>query len=139
MKASGYESDLYEWTKAQADALRRRAADEVDWDNVADEIESFGSSQRKEIRSSLEALLIHLLKWRYDPDGQCSRWSMSISEARRWIELTVEDSPSLRAFPGEAMADAYELALFHKDARGLGAPEVCPWTIEAVLDADFLA
>jgi Domain of unknown function DUF29 len=56
-----YDADFYAWTKAQADALRRRAANEVDWDNLAEEIESAGRSDRKEIRSRLEVLLVHLL------------------------------------------------------------------------------
>ena len=44
-----YESDLYEWTKAQADALRRRASNELDWDNLAEEIETLGRSNRHQI------------------------------------------------------------------------------------------
>jgi hypothetical protein len=54
-----YESDLYEWTKEQADAQRRRASNALDWDNLAEEIESLGTSQRSEIRSRLKALLVH--------------------------------------------------------------------------------
>ena len=54
-----YDTDLYEWTKEQADALRRRAANELDWDNLAEEIESLGNSERREIRSRLKNLLVH--------------------------------------------------------------------------------
>ena len=59
-----YESDLYEWTKEQADALRRRASNALDWDNLAEEIESLGAGERREIRSRLKTLLVHLLKWK---------------------------------------------------------------------------
>lgn len=65
----GYESDLYEWTREQADALRRRAANELDWDNLAEEIESLGTSNQDQIESRLENLILHLLKWKYQPDG----------------------------------------------------------------------
>ena len=64
-----YQSDLYEGTKEQAEALRRRASNELDWDNLAEEIESLGTSQRSEIRARLKVLLAHLLKWRCQPDG----------------------------------------------------------------------
>jgi uncharacterized damage-inducible protein DinB len=59
---SSYDTDLYEWTKEQADALRRRAASALDWDNLAEEIESLAKSDRRQIQSRLEALLIHLLR-----------------------------------------------------------------------------
>ena len=58
-----YDTDLYQWTIEQADALRRRAVNELDYDNLAEEIEGVGRSERREIRSRLEILLIHLLKW----------------------------------------------------------------------------
>jgi hypothetical protein len=35
----------------------------LDWDNLAEEIESLGRSQRSEIRSRLVVILLHLLKW----------------------------------------------------------------------------
>ena len=56
-----YESDLYEWTKEQADALRRRAANTLDWDDLAEEIESLGTSNLDQIEFRLENLILHLL------------------------------------------------------------------------------
>jgi hypothetical protein len=138
---SVYEADLALWTKAQADALRRRAANEIDWDNLAEEIESVGRSERREIRSRLTILLVHLLKWRYQPDHQCPSWSASISEARRRIALTIEDSPSLASFPDEALAAAYRSALNDRTINYLDnsdLPQTCPWTAEQVLDPEFL-
>ena len=61
-----YDEDLYRWTVEQSVALRkRRASNELDWDNLAEEIESLGRSCRREIGSRLEILLIHLLKLAY--------------------------------------------------------------------------
>ncbi len=57
---SNYDTNVYEWTKEQADALRRRATNELDWDNLADEIESLGVSNRHQIKSRLEILVLHL-------------------------------------------------------------------------------
>jgi hypothetical protein len=135
-----YQSDLYEWTKERADALRRRGSNALDWDHLAEEIESLGTSQRSEIRSRLKVLLIHLLKWRHQPELQCGSSRGSIREARNQIDDLLEDSPSLRAYPAECLAKAYARARAKAlDETGLlRLPEACPWTIEDVLAEDFL-
>src|SRR5271170_5455750 len=94
-----YESDLYKWTKEQADALRRRASNALDWDHLAEEIESLGTSQRSEIRSRVKVLLVHLVKWECQPELQCGSWRGSIREARDQIEDVLDDNPSLKAYP----------------------------------------
>ncbi|HSV00712.1 MAG TPA: DUF29 domain-containing protein [Roseiarcus sp.] len=135
-----YQSDLHEWTKEQADALRRRASNALDWDNLAEEIESLGSSQRREIRSRLKILLVHLLKWKHQPEGRCGNWRGSIEEARDQIEDLLEENPSLRTYPEECLAKAYASARRRAlDETGLlGLPEACPWSVDKVIAADFL-
>jgi hypothetical protein len=136
-----YESDLHAWAREQAELLRKRAGNEIDWNNLAEEIESLGRSERQQIRSRLKILLIHLLKWRYQPDHQSNSWRASIGEARSRIGLVIEDSPSLKAFPSEALAAAYRSALNDMTINYLDtqdAPKACPWTIEQVLGEDFL-
>jgi len=135
-----YQSDLYEWTREQADALRRRASNMLDWDNLAGEIESLGASQRSEIRSRLKILLVHLLKWKCQPEGRCGSWRGSIREAREQIEDVLGDNPSLRTYPAECLAKAYGRARLRAlDETGLlRLPEACPWTIDDILADDFL-
>ncbi|MBV9286567.1 MAG: DUF29 domain-containing protein [Hyphomicrobiales bacterium] len=137
---SDYDTDLYEWTKAQADALRRRATNEVDWDNVAEEIESLGRSDRREIGSRLENLLLHLLKWKYQPEWQCGSWRGSLYEARRRIKRLLDESPSLRSLPGEYLPEGYAEARARtlQETGLLRLPERCPWTIEQILDPSYL-
>jgi Domain of unknown function DUF29 len=135
-----YENDLYQWTKTQSDALRRRAVNEVDWDNVAEELESLGRSERREIVSRLEVLLLHLLKWRFQPDQRSQSWWASIRDARNELERVLEDNPSLRALPAERLPKAYanarvrtleETGLYH-------LPEACEWTADQILSPKFL-
>jgi hypothetical protein len=137
---SNYDVDVYEWTKEQADALRRRASNELDWDNLAEEIESLGISNRHQIKSRLEILILHLLKWKYQPEWQCGSWRGSILEARHRLEMLVEENPSLRNLPAEYLPKAFpwarRKALVETGLERL--PETCPWTIEQILDADFL-
>jgi hypothetical protein len=134
---SEYEVDFYIWTRGQADALRRRAANELDWENLAEEIESVGRSEKREIESRLEDLLLHLLKWRYQPALQCGSWRSSIGEARFRIARVVKDNPSLRDYPGECLADIYPTAKTRAIAETgrLDLPESCPWTIEQLMSA----
>jgi hypothetical protein len=137
---SSYETDLYEWTQAQAAALRRRATNEIDWDILADEIESMGRSERRELGSRLEVLLTHLLKWRYQPELRCGSWRGSIDEARTRIEDILADSPSLRPYPEEYLAKAYSRAAGRtaRETDLIAIPKACPWTIAQMLDKDFL-
>ena len=136
---ASYETDLYAWTKAQADALRRRASNELDWDNLAEEIETLGRSDRRQIGSRLENLILHLLKWRYQPEQQCGSWRGSILEARHRLERLLDDSPSLRAYPPECLPKAYAYARDKALAETglLRLPDACPWTIDEILSPDF--
>ena len=135
-----YESDLYEWTKEQADALRRRASNALDWDNLAEEIESLGNSNIDQIESRLENLILHLLKWKYQPECRRGSWRGSIFEARRRIARVIKKNPSLQSYPAEYLPEAYpvsrERALLETGLYRL--PDACPWTIEQVLADDFL-
>jgi hypothetical protein len=135
-----YESDLYVWTKDQADALRRRAPNALDWDNLAEEIESLGTSNLDQIESRLENLILHLLKWKYQPELQCGSWRGSIFEARRRIARLIKKNPSLSAYPGEYLPEAYPVACKRALAETglLRLPETCPWTIDEILADDFL-
>jgi hypothetical protein len=137
---SNYDIDVNEWTKEQADALRRRAPNELDWDNLAEEIESLGISNRHQIKSRLEILILHLLKWKYQPEWQCGSWRGSIREARHRLEDLISESPSLHALPADYLPKAYARARVkaHDETGLYRLPEACPWTIEQILDADFL-
>jgi hypothetical protein len=90
-----YERDFFAWTLDQAEKLRARARNEVDWENGAEEIESVGRSQRSEIESRLALLILHLLKWQFQPGRRSERWRISISEQRIWIPNIIKASPSL--------------------------------------------
>jgi hypothetical protein len=138
-EAMEYHEDLYQWTVEQSAALKRRAGNELDWDNVAEEIEALGRSERKELGSRLEILLIHLLKLAYQPEAVSPSWRGSIREARNRIEDVLEESPSLRSYAAGRLPRAYGRARIEAlEQTGLTRlPEACPWAIEDVLSKDF--
>lgn len=107
---TAYETDGYAWAMEQADALRRRSTNEVDWDNVAEEVEDVGKAISRELRSRLEILLLHLLKWRYQPSRRGQSWSLTIAEQRLKIGQHIEENPSLKAIRDQEFDRAYQSA-----------------------------
>jgi hypothetical protein len=105
-----YEKDFFAWTQAQADALRRRSANELDWENLIEEVESMGKQQRGELHSHFVILLQHLLKWRYQAARRTRSWALSIEEQRREIERLTRQNPSLQPAFQEIFDEAYPVA-----------------------------
>ena len=103
-----YDQDFFLWSKEQAEALRAAARgatnQPIDWENVAEEIESLGRSDRRELHSQIRRIIEHLLKLEYslaiDPR---SGWIESIGDARNQIDVLLEESPSLRSRVEEAI------------------------------------
>jgi len=106
---SEYGTDFVLWSREQADLLRRMGAgervnDQVDWENVAEEIESLGNSDRRDVRSRVHTVLRHLIKLQTSPaDLPRTAWKRTVVEQRIQIERLLEDSPSLRQFVSEAI------------------------------------
>jgi hypothetical protein len=135
-----YDADFYRWTQTQAAALRAKDFAALDLENLAEEIESLGRSDRRAIVSHLERLLLHLLKWREQPQGRGPSWRSTIRHARREIAKLVAESPSLHDYPRQMMAAYRHAREDAADETGLPLatfPEACPWAPEQVLDADF--
>lgn len=102
-----YKDDFYGWTQDQADALRRRSVNEIDWDNLLQEIEDLGTSARRELRSRLGVLIQHLLKWRHQPGQRSRSWAVTIAEQRHQLNDLLEENPSLIPRLDEIMPKAF--------------------------------
>src|SRR6476659_6914962 len=100
-----YEGDFFAWTLDQGRRLRETRPNSIDWENVAEEIESVGRSEKGEIESRLNVLILHLLKWRYQPSKRKSGWRATILEQRQRIARRLHDSPSLASFPASILAE----------------------------------
>src|ERR1700680_1582519 len=104
---TGYEEDFYAWTVEQAKLLRSGKFSRIDALNVAEEIESVGRRDRRELADRLENVIGELLKWRSQPGARCGNWQSAILTQRFEIEHIIEDSPSLRQFASVYLAEAY--------------------------------
>jgi hypothetical protein len=137
-----YDQDFHSWTADQAARLRASRPGGVDWENLAEEIESLGRSDRRKIASNLAAVLEHLIKWKYQPEKRKGGWRSSIREHRDRIERILADSRSLARLPEEVLAAEYERARRAAlDDTGLAPsriPVACLFTLAQVLDPAYL-
>lgn len=105
-----YEQDFFRWTQDQARALREAARSGVnlplDWENLAEEVESLGRRDRRELRSRIATIVEHLLKLQYSPAVEPrAGWEQTIRRERQEIEWLLDDSPSLRPQVPELVED----------------------------------
>ena len=138
-----YEEDFYAWTQTTAALIREGKWHDLDREAVAEEIESLGKSDWRELASRIAVLLRHLLKWRYQPERrQRGRsWRSTIWEQRSRLRRLLRQSPSLAPLVPLTLQEEYaEARQRASEETGLPLvtfPEACPWTAEQVLDVDF--
>jgi hypothetical protein len=138
-----YEEDFFAWTQAQAAVLRAKHWSELDIANLAEELESLGKSERREVDHRFDVLLLHLLKWCYQPSGRQvgHSWRLSIREQRRQLRRILADNRTLRNRVPVQLPESYANArLDASDETGLPLatfPPTCPWTVAQVLDEAF--
>jgi hypothetical protein len=139
---STYDHDFYAWATEQAELLRAGRLAEADIDNIAEEIESMGRGERRELVSRLEVLLTHLLKWQFQPSRRGASWEITITEQRRKLARHLHENPSLAAKLGPAIEDAYgDARLGAQKETGLakGAfPPTCPYAVSEMFSDSFL-
>lgn len=137
-----YDRDFYLWIEETLKLLRENKLAEIDVANLIEEIEDMGKSQKQAVRSNLIVLLMHLLKYQYQPEKQSGSWKYTIREHRRRLIEAFEDSPSLRNYLTEVFDKCYQNA--RKEAAdetelSLNTfPNESPFTIEQTLEEDFL-
>ena len=142
-----YETDFYAWTQRQAERLRVLQAERVnldlDLEHIAEEIESVGRSDRREVTSRLETILTHLLKISCSPAYEpMNGWRGTVRTQRRDLLAILEQSPSLRRVVSDAYASCYseavaEARLSHVDLSLAPLPTTCPFDLQQVLDPDW--
>ena len=137
-----YEQDFYLWLQTNINLLKEGKFTEIDIKNLLEELESMGRSDKNALKSNLKILLMHLLKYKYQPKKRTNSWRYTIIEHRQRLRDTFKTSPSLYRFFEEIFNESYQ------DARELAAaqtglsikifPPESPFTVEEVLNADFL-
>ena len=117
----GYRDDYAAWVEHQLGLLRQRRFDELDVENLIDEVEDLGKSEFRAFVSAIEIVIVHMLRWDYQPERRGDSWRESIAEHRKRIEFEIADSPSYRGRIDEAMERAFGTAR-PKAARQMRRP-----------------
>ena len=137
-----YENDYLQWIENTVDRLKNRDFENIDLENLIEEIETLGRSEKRELESRLTILLMHLLKFKYQSSKRSNSWRFTIREQRLRILKSFKDSPSLKNYFQNIFSEIYS------DARALAADETglnidtfsknSPFNIEFVLNYDWL-
>ena len=137
-----YETDYLKWIETTVEKLRGKDFSNIDWDNLIEEFEDMGRSERRSLESNLVVILLHLLKWQFQPELRSGSWKGSIAEHRRRIRKALKDSPSLKPYLEEVFAECYLDAIEQASAEtGLPEatfPQLCPYTSTEALDSNFM-
>lgn len=135
-----YDQDYCLWVENTVEQLKQKKLNHIDWENLIEEIESLGKSQKNALESNLRILLMHMLKWQYQSNLRSNSWSYTITEHNIRINKAFKESPSLKRYFIDVFDDCYQ------DARKLAAKETgldiaifpvnCPFSQQDVLDSD---
>jgi len=141
MTSTLYDQDFYAWANQQAALLRAGKLADADVEHIAEKIESMGRSEKRELVNRLTVLMLHLLKWQFQPGLRGNSWRLIIEEQRYRLEDPLADNPSLKARLDQSMRDAYRLALVEAEREsGLARstfPPSCPYGFEQVVSAEY--
>jgi hypothetical protein len=136
-----YDEDFVLWSEHQAALIRAGRFELVDWENVAEEIESLGISDRRQLRNRLGVLMMHLLKWQFQPMHRSRSWQSTIRVQRGRVEQLLQESPSLRREVADLARNGYAAAREEAAAETGFAPRTfprsLPYTAEQILDEGF--
>lgn len=147
-REAGYDTDFYEWSMQQAELLRAGRFDLVDVENIAEEIESLGNSDKRQIATRMSRIIEHLLKLQFSPaQDPRSDWRVSATYQRQNLDQILGDSPSLNARRAEFLLTAWKMGVNlarkgMKDEpealRSLALVAALPiYSIDQILDDDF--
>ncbi|QNQ53737.1 DUF29 domain-containing protein [Serratia liquefaciens] len=141
MSHTRYETDVVAWANEQAALLRSGKLSEIDVEKIAEEIEDVGKSEQRELASRMTVLIVHLLKWKYQPARRGTSWERTIKAQRKEVLYSLKESPSLKSKLGDAdwLDVVWSKAVaFATTETGLDVyPENGIWDIQQVLAQDF--
>ena len=137
-----YKTDFVRWVDTTVKQLQAKNYGDVDWENLIEEVADMSRRERKRLKSNLIVVLLHLLKWHYQPNHRSGSWKGSIREHRRRMNEDLNDSPSLRPYFQDIFAECYASARDQvADETGLPLetfPMACPYSPQHSIDPSYL-
>ena len=138
---AAYEGDFYTWAQQQGALLRTGRLDEIDRDNIAEEIESLAREEFRKLVGFYGAIMLLMLKWEHQPNLRSGALACKIEIQRIYVQHLLQDSPGLSSRMQDALDRAYRTArleaLVEAGFRKSTFPEVCPYTLDDLLERPF--
>ena len=134
-----YEEDYYLWTQTMVEKLKNKDYLNVDWDNLIEEIEDMGKSQKRAVESLLLRLTEHLLKlkyWQTEKEKNQKHWQSEVVNFRVLLRKRLKESPSLKANLAEMYAEILPDSK-RSMSKLFDLPEQIELTLTQVLDEDW--
>ena len=130
-----YEADILLWSEQQAELLRRRAANQLDWENLAEEIDAVGRNELRAVISHLRLALLHDLK--------AEAWPLA-RDVEHWRAEARGHRDEARDAYTPSMAQRIDVEKIYQQARRrlpttmdathpLPVPDTCPVTLAELL------
>ena len=136
-----YDRDFNEWLEITANLLKENKFDQLDLANLIIEIKAMGKNNQRELTSRLIILIMHLLKWKYQPEKKSKSWLSTINEQRLQLELLLEQNPSLKnKIPDiieKCYAKARKMASQETNLALKNFPQDNPFNLTEILNSDF--
>jgi hypothetical protein len=139
-----YETDFYGWAMMEAQLLRERKLNDLDFENLIEEIEDMGSSKENQLTNRLAVLIAHLLKWQFQPNRSSKSngsWLGTIEEQRDKIKRLLKKNPSLKTKVYVALQEGFNDSkyIIKRESPTILKllPKECPYTFEQLMDDEF--
>ena len=131
-----YTEDETAWLDAMAELVRLGLRDDLDFPNLLEFLTDMARRDRREVESRLIVLMLHILKWLYQPEQRSRSWQLSIAVQRQ--ELQAETGKGVlrqhaEAMLGELYLKAVERACIETGLPTESFPAECPFTLDDLL------
>jgi hypothetical protein len=135
-----YEQDETAWLDSMSELVRLNRLDALDYANLAAYLSDMAARDRREVRSRLVMLLMHLLKWEHQPEQRSPSWRTTVLTQRQDL-ADLAGRGVLRSHAKKIFADAYrdavELAASETGLASDAFPAECPYTLEQLFEIDL--
>lgn len=136
-----YEEDFYTWTHQQSEILRHRQFEQLDLANLIEEIIDLGNRHYDQLESRFMQLIAHLLKWQVQHWRRSNSWRATIRVQRTSIDKLLRRNPGLKSRLEEALTESWiearDLAIAETDLPDDNFPEICPFSLEEIMNSNF--
>jgi hypothetical protein len=134
-----HDRDFYAWANEQAALLRAGRLEQADIANLAEEVATLATAERRHLVELVSGLLVSLLRWEFEPDQRSAHCRSLIDSQRFAIADHLRESPSLRSAVDEVLPRTYRMAARRAEHESGHAPyrAACPYGADLLLDSAF--